>query len=159
MELVSKDDPILRVPAEDIDFSAPQVNLEAFQRELVDVMMEKGGIGLAAPQVGIGIRAFAMAPETVIFNPSIVEYGESVEKKLEGCLTFPGLYVKIPRNTEVAVEFYDADGNHYTDRLDGVAAHVFQHELDHLDGVLFVDRASKLALEIANRKLRKKMRK
>jgi peptide deformylase len=103
------------------------------------------GIGVSAPQVGINLRVIAAGspdePENIIvaFNPVILdEFGDMVKYE-EGCLSFPGLYLKIRRRANIRVRYTTEDGVTDTIKLSGLSARVFQHEIDHLNGILFTD--------------------
>jgi peptide deformylase len=120
-------------------------------------MRENDGLGLASPQVGLPYRAFVMRAENIIgvFNPKIVDASSEMVYLEEGCLSYPNLWVKIKRPKKIKVRFTNPDGQTETRVFDGMSARVFQHELDHLDGVCFIDRVSKLKLELALKKQRK----
>jgi peptide deformylase len=110
-------------------------------------MYDNNGIGLAANQVGVPYRIFAMraAPENfVCFNPKIVQPSEAEVVLEEGCLTYPGLYVKIKRSQHVRVRFQTPNGDTLTKQFTGMSARIFQHELDHLDGVIFYNKANRV---------------
>ena len=118
-------------------------------------MYEKNGIGLAANQVGLPYRAFAMRghPQNfVCFNPRIVQPSEQEVILEEGCLTYPGLLVKIKRPQHVRVRFTMANGETRTDTFTGMTARIFQHELDHLNGIKFFDRANRYHRDQAMKK-------
>ncbi|MBS1706935.1 MAG: peptide deformylase [Armatimonadetes bacterium] len=111
--------------------------------EMIQIMKLARGIGLAAPQVGVGKRIIIVAPEgmkpTALVNPVIVESeGESLGQ--EGCLSIPGLYGNVFRSHRIVVEAYDRNGKPIGYELEGMPARVVQHEIDHLDGVLFIDK-------------------
>lgn len=124
---------------------------------LRDTMCKNNGIGLAANQIGLPYRVFVMGnpsdPDGVIgvFNPVIVDtMGEETYYE-EGCLSFPGLYIKIKRPSAIRVRFTTHDGVTDTIKFDGMTARIFQHEYDHLEGKVFTQRANKLHLERAQR--------
>jgi peptide deformylase len=135
-------DPVLKSRAADVtDIDAKLVRLAD---EMVQVMYDAPGLGLAAPQVGVQKRFFVYdlddgtGPHTIV-NPVITESrGEWVYD--EGCLSIPRLYVEIMRPKEVSISGYDVDGNEVQIEADDLQARLFQHELDHLDGVLMFDR-------------------
>ena len=133
-------DPVLRKVADEVtDIDGKLVQLAD---EMLATMYAEPGIGLAAPQVGVQRRFFVYDvgedPQAII-NPKIVESsGEWVYE--EGCLSVPGLFWEIVRPKEVHVVGYDLDGNEVSIEADEILARLFQHELDHLDGVLLVDR-------------------
>jgi peptide deformylase len=109
-------------------------------------MNQFNGVGLSANQVGIPFRVFVMrsSPENfVCFNPKIVYYSEDTETLEEGCLSFPLVNVKIKRSKHIRVRFQVPSGETVSMSFDGLTARVFQHEIDHLDGKLFVNRANR----------------
>jgi peptide deformylase len=152
MELVKSDDIILKTPCKPFDFLNPPFDPIEFSQNLVKFMYENNGIGLAANQVGIGYRIFAMraAPENfVCFNPRIVMPGTDQIVLEEGCLTFPGLLVKIKRSQHIKVRFQIPNGDTLTKQFTGLSARIFQHELDHLDGIIYYQKANKFHREQA----------
>lgn len=113
--------------------------------EMKKIMMEKDGIGLAASQIGESksiIAAFFEGKSQVFINPKIVRKSRKTEVMEEGCLSFPGLFLKIKRAKEVELEFLNLQGEKIKMKVDGLSARVFQHEIDHLDGILFIDKMS-----------------
>ena len=132
-------DPVLKQRAADVD------NVDGRFVRLVDdmftTMYDAPGVGLAAPQVGVQQRFFVYDHDDrpgVIINPMIVESrGEA--SFTEGCLSIPGLHFEILRPAEIHVKGFDLDGNELDLELDDFACRVFQHEIDHLDGVLMVE--------------------
>lgn len=145
LELVCAKHENLNKKLDTFDFNNPTIDPEELAISLVSKMREQGGIGLAANQVGLDYRVFAMEgePALVCFNPKIVLYGDGDVLLEESCLTFPGLYIKVKRPRDIKVRFQGPDGETYTRTFTGVSARVFQHELDHLDGVHMHARASK----------------
>jgi len=118
-------------------------------------MYDWNGLGLAANQVGVPYRVFAMrgSPENfVCFNPRIVQPSAENIILEEGCLSFPGLLVKVKRPKHIRVRFTTPNGDTKTETFIGMTARVFQHELDHLDGRLYFNRANKYHKEIAMKK-------
>ena len=115
------------------------------------------GLGLAAPQIGIPYRVFAFTgdPVNVCFNPKIVDKSKEEIYLDEGCLTFPGLIIKIKRSSLIKVRFTMANGETITKKLSGMTARCFQHELDHLNGILFLNRANLYHREKALKSWRK----
>jgi peptide deformylase len=131
---------VLRTPAEPVE----RVNKELRQlaEEMIQAMRKANGIGLAAPQVGRSVRVIITAAEgrpRAMFNPEILEAtGEIIGQ--EGCLSLPGLYGDVPRARKVKVRFLDENNRVRIEEHDGLSARVIQHEVDHLNGVLFIDR-------------------
>lgn len=130
---------------------------------LIDLMIKNNGIGLAANQVGLNKRIFAIGSThmdyfkhpTVVFNPKIISVSDEKSIYKEGCLSFPGIWLSIKRPLHVLVEYFDYKKDLKRVHLKGLDAVCFQHEYDHLDGICFVDKVSKLKLQLAMRKLRK----
>ncbi len=135
-------DPVLRVKAADVeDFDG---RLYTTSHSMLETMYEAPGIGLAATQVGIQKNFFVYDDEgepKVLVNPKIVESKGSWDYE-EGCLSIPGIYLNLTRPKVVTVTGYDLDGNPVTIEADELKARLFQHELDHLNGVLMLDHLS-----------------
>ena len=153
-------DPVLKQPA------AAVANFDEKLRQLAEDMTETmyaaPGVGLAAPQVGVGLRLAVIdcAPKDeppallVLVNPQIVaSEGESCEE--EGCLSVPGFYAKVDRSSRVRVSFQDLDGRPKLIEAEGLTAVACQHEIDHLDGILFVDHLSPLKRSMFRKKWKK----
>lgn len=152
-------DPVLRQVAE------PVATVDDEVRTLIDEMFETmydaEGVGLAAPQIGIGRRIIVVdvnesdEPPFGLVNPVIVERSDEVERAEEGCLSIPGLKEIVERSARVVVEGLDRDGNPKRIEATGLLARALQHEVDHLDGVLFIDRVSPLKRQILLKKWQK----
>jgi peptide deformylase len=144
------------------DFSIDE-NSQALEKAMIDFMLEAKGIGLAANQIGLTKRVFVMGSHNIkgfpepfaLFNPRILE--RSTEEVLddEGCLSYPGLFLKVKRPAWVIAEYQNSKGDVIEARFEGYLAKCFQHELDHLDGICFVDRVSQMKLQLAMKKLKK----
>ena len=137
------------------DFSHPPFNPIEFAQELVKFMHEKNALGVAANQVGVPYRIFAMRghPENfVCFNPRITQPSEQTIVLEEGCLSYPGLLVKIKRPEFIRVRFSTPNGDTMTRQFVGMSARVFQHEYDHLEGNRFYDKANRFHRDQAMRK-------
>lgn len=136
---------ILRKKAEPV----PEINDEI--RELVndmfDTMIENNGVGLAGPQVGRSLRLFVIIADDdvrrVFINPQIIKTSTQVGEYDEGCLSIPQVYETITRPLEVTVQAYNEEGKLFTLEADGLLARIIQHEYDHLDGILYIDRGDK----------------
>lgn len=150
-KVVKYGDPILRQKLKPTDFKTLEPILPQLIKDMEETCLSVHGVGLAANQIGLSYRmAVILIPSSdkknaplqrvVIINPELVEKrGEAVEE--EGCLSLPGLWVEIPRATDVTLEFTDETGTHRRMRARGLLAKAFQHEMDHLDGHLFIDHA------------------
>lgn len=130
---------------------------------LTDNIMKYNGLGLAANQVGYTERVFIIRGDdnsiTAYFNPEIVSSSKKTLTMDEGCLSYPGYFCKIKRPVSISVKYRTFSGEEATEELTGMKARVFQHEIDHLDGMRFFDRASKYHLDQADRSYVKNIRK
>lgn len=154
--LVSRYDKILKTKLDRFDFSNPPIDPIELAHDLAQTMLDKNGMGLAANQLGLPYRVFAIKanPILVCFNPIIVD--ESLSNQIyleEGCLSFPGLIVKVKRPAKIKVRYTEPNSETVTKTFEGLTARIFQHELDHLDGIVFTQRAHKIHLEQARKKL------
>ncbi len=137
-------DPVLRLEAQQVqDFDD---DLKQLVERMTRLMQDARGVGLAANQVGVLRRVFVVQAEDeeprALVNPSIVERSDEVDEDDEGCLSMQGVVVSVERPVRVRLEASDEQGNPVELELEGLPARVAQHELDHLDGVLILDRTS-----------------
>jgi peptide deformylase len=158
LDLRTFGDPVLKTrtaPVETFDES-----LARLAQEMLATMREQEGVGLAANQVGRLKRILVAAVEDqeyVIVNPTIEERARSTEKDLEGCLSIPGIQVEVERPTAVTVSGQDASGAPLRLEASGLLARVLQHEVDHLDGVLILDRTDRQSRKDAMREMRERL--
>lgn len=152
--LVEESHPLLNQRLEEFDFSNPPVDPVELAQGLTEAMLRHKGIGLSANQVGLPYRVFVMATNPVItcFNPRIVDTGDVEIVLDEGCLSYPGLSVKIRRAKNIKVRYTLPNGETVTQKFTGITARVFLHEFDHMEGLNFINRAGKLARETATRR-------
>jgi len=127
--------------------------------DMIETMYDEVGIGLAAPQVGISLRLMVVGHEKnadakALVNPVIAESGGEITAE-EGCLSLPGIFAQVKRAEWVRLEAHDLDGNPVSIKARGLAARVFQHEMDHLDGVLFIDRLDAMTRDRIKRRIKK----
>jgi len=151
-------DPALRMRAQEVERYDDE--LKALAERMLALMHEAEGIGLAATQVGIVRRFFVCTLEgedRAIANPRIAKAGAKTETDDEGCLSLGDVRVPVDRPTEVTLEGFDLDGNPIRFDLEGIQARVVQHELDHLDGTLTIDRTDPESRRDALRRLRPKL--
>ena len=142
-KVIKYPDPILRKKVQEVGEITNEIKLLA--REMVKIMIENMGIGLAAPQVGELKRIIVVQMEKrpeVFINPKIIARSKETELMEEGCLSFPGLFLKIKRAKGAQIEALTLEGQKLIIKTEGLMARVFQHEIDHLDGILFIDRIS-----------------
>ena len=156
-ELVKETDSFLKEVPEKFNFENPQVDPEKLQEQLVENMIHHEGYGLSANQIGIPVQAFSMMLDEkvmVVFNPEILEWSEEATYIREGCLSFPGLYVAVERARAVAMKFQAYDGEEQGGSLQDMSAKIFQHEMEHMEGKLFIDNVSGFKLKSAMKKRR-----
>lgn len=155
LEVIRLGHPTLRSVAEPVpeDWIATG-RLADLGRDMIRTMIEENGVGLAAPQVAEGLRLFAYwVPETddepeieptILVNPDIRPVGDDIEDGWEGCLSIPGLRGIVPRYRRLKVKARSIDGDPISLTADGFHARVLQHEYDHLDGIVFLDRMTSI---------------
>ena len=160
-KIVKYGDPVLEREGENVkDFGTPE--LREFVDDMFESMYAAQGVGLAAPQIGIGQRVAVIDvsngknPEAriVCANPEIV-YAEGEQREEEGCLSVPGFRGYVARAQYVTVKAQDATGKEFEMRSEGLLARAFCHEIDHLNGVLFITHLSMLKRDLIKRKIRK----
>jgi peptide deformylase len=160
LTIVHHPDPILRKVAQPVESVTPEI--VAICKRMLELMHEAPGVGLAAPQVGLALRLFVAnatgEPEDdmVFINPTITIDGRATEDMEEGCLSLPGINASIRRPKAVTIEATDIDGNRFRASSDDLPARIWQHENDHLDGVMIIDKMSPID-KMANRKALKEM--
>lgn len=137
LNLVRYDNEILSTPAKKFDFKEPPFDPLEFAMNLVETMNAHGALGLAAVQVGVPYRVIAIPaqPNIVMYNPIIVDKSEETMDLDEGCLTYPGLILKMKRSRIVKVRYAQPNGNVVTEKYTDHAARAIQHEIDHIDGL------------------------
>lgn len=142
--------PVVKIPApvlRQVAAEVPKISkkIDKLIEDMMRIMKLANGVGIAAPQVGVRVRVIIIAPEgmkpTALINPKILK-AESTITAEEGCLSIPGLYGDVTRPGYVEVEALDQKGKLRTYKLEGYGSSVVQHEIDHLDGVLFIDKVN-----------------
>ncbi len=160
-KIIIHPDPRLKKACEQVGGISPE--LRKLATDMLETMYDAPGIGLAAPQVGVLERFFVMdvagkeaAPEPrVLINPRITWASDEVNVHEEGCLSIPGIYEDVTRPAKVRMVFKDIDGNDHEEEFEDIAATCAQHELDHLDGKLFVDYLSGIKRRMITAKMKK----
>ena len=161
-QLVEEASKVLRQPPLEFDFENPTHDPKEVEQKLAEAMEKFGGIGLSANQVGLDVRMFVMRTQDGIqafFNPELTRISQETDLLKEGCLSFPDIYLMIKRSKVVEMKYFDADGKEHITTLEGLGARCVQHEIDHLNGIVFLQRASKLKLERALKSRPKERRK
>jgi peptide deformylase len=150
-EIVLLGDPVLRTPAADVEVFDEALRM--LVQDMFETMYHAEGVGLAAPQIGIAKRILVadvrkrdaeQTGQIALINPKIVHFGEELDRDVEGCLSMPGLEEIVERSWTVQVQGQDVEGKLVHFEVDALLARCLQHEIDHLDGILFIDRVSPL---------------
>ena len=166
-ELVEEASQVLRNPPPIFYFDNPPEDPKEIASKMAETMDKFGGLGLSANQCGLPYRMFVMrtmregdeeATVESYFNPELVRVSQETDMMKEGCLSFPDIYLMIRRSKTIELKYQDADGETHQIMLEGLGARCVQHEMDHLNGIIFLQRASRLKIERAL-KARKKERK
>lgn len=161
-EIVLMGDPVLRKEATEVEEITDEVR--RLVEDMFETMYHAEGVGLAAPQIGISKRIFvidvrdeedAEGGRYALINPEIVAFSKDLEKSSEGCLSIPGLEEIVERPSAVRVRALDLDGNEIEIEGDELLGRALQHEFDHLNGILFLDRISPLKRKLAIKKWQK----
>lgn len=156
---------VLNQKAKPVESITPEI--KKLVADMLVTMSKAPGIGLAAPQVGQSLRIIIVTygieednPEPrVLINPEILWHGNDVEKCEEGCLSVPDVTGVVARWTQIRIRAMNLDGETFEEELSGWTARVFQHEFDHLEGVLFIERLPRLRKDLVTRRLKKRLRK
>lgn len=137
-------DPVLKEKCREVDEIGPDI--EGLVRDLIDSLPKPGGAGLSANQIGVVKRVFVYEREgefEACINPRIISASEEVEEDVEGCLSLPGAVMPVPRHLTLELEYRDLRGEVQRIQAEGWVARVFQHEIDHLDGKLILERTDR----------------
>lgn len=162
MNIVKHPNPILEERIPEFNFENPLVDPIQLEKDMIELMMSSGGIGLAANQVGVKARMFVMGHPKfkehaqAFFNPVIVGVTDDLIDDEEGCLSFPNVYVKLKRPRGILVRFQNSKGETQEAEFFGLESRCFLHEFDHLEGITFKDRLSPLRWALAIKKSVKK---
>jgi len=140
-EIIKYPNPILRKKCEEVKELTEGIKNLGW--DMIETMVENEGIGLAASQIGELKRIIIVQAEKgpeVFINPKIIKKSKETEIGEEGCLSFPGLFLKIKRKKEIEIEAINLNGEKIQMKIKGLLARIFQHEIDHLDGILIIDK-------------------
>ena len=158
LRLYGENHPMLSVPIPEYTEAIPNPSMKNLVARLKLTMKLYGGVGLSANQCGIFQRVFIIGTEhfqIACINPKVVAQSEEISKDNEGCLSFPAMYLKVDRPIWVDAEFYDETGALKQIRMEGLTARCFLHELDHMNGVKFIEHAGPLAVQMARQRQEK----
>lgn len=160
MRITKLGEEILRQKAEPFEKSEINDELRSFINEMFEAMIDANGVGLAGPQAGISKRIFVVIADDdirrVFINPQIISTSAEIVPYEEGCLSVPNVYESIDRPKKVTVQAFNEFAKPFTLEADGLLARIIQHENDHLDGILFIDRGDKDFKEKVIEKFNKK---
>ena len=152
ISLVMYPNEVLLQQCEEVDLNI--IDISKYIDGMINLMKTHKGIGLAAPQIGLNYRFFMMETDMYI-NPVILEQSKDIVIDIEGCLSFPGLSMRVKRAKKVIVEYTDVEGKRKEGKFVNYMSRCFQHELDHLNGITFNQQVSKLVFDRAIKKHRK----
>ena len=155
LTLIKSPNPILKEKAVEWDFSV-DTNAEELEKEMTGLMEANNGIGLAANQVGLLKRVFVIKLQNAdkpiaMFNPRVISTSNQNQTSSEGCLSFPDLWLDVKRPYSIESEYFDKDGNKCIITLSGIDARCFLHELEHLDGIVFTQKVTPMAVLLAQK--------
>lgn len=160
MQLIHSPNPWLEKCVDPFDFD--NLDAKSIAEEMIDIMLKHDGIGLSANQVGLNAQIFVMKPLELdikepfaLINPVIKALSDDLQSSYEGCLSHPNLALQVKRPTSLVGEFLDIEGKTCIINFVGIDARCFLHEWDHLQGIEFTSRVSKLKLDIAKKKQKK----
>ncbi len=163
LHLIPFSDPLLKRKPTPFDFEKDDPI--QIRDTLIKKMMDLGGVGLSANQVGLDMAVFVIGDGQVdglqkaFFNPMIIGAGEETESMKEGCLSFPGLWLMVNRPKQVMIKYQDEEGEDKMETYEGITSRVIQHEFDHMLGYNFTMRVSKLKMQRALKSIDKKIKK
>ncbi len=157
LDLLPEDHPVLHKEPLPWVFDPPQADPKLMYDVMLENMVYHRGLGLSANQIGMPVKVFAMRIDDsdmaiVCFNPEILEESDEMVIMEEGCLSYPLLYLKKKRPEKLSVKYQNADGDTIDAHFEGLAARVFHHEMDHMEGKTFLDGVSKIKLQSARQK-------
>lgn len=160
--IVAYGDPVLKREGEDLEFGDEKV--KELVADMYETMYQANGVGLAAPQIGKGLRIFIVDGGSMLedenetfkqafINPTIVEEDGDDWDFEEGCLSIPGIHETVTRPEKLTIHYFDENWNEHEEDFEGVKARIIQHEYDHIEGILFTDHLSSLKRKLLKKKL------
>lgn len=158
LPLYNEDHPMLRQAIPECDTPLPSPTITNLIKRLTMTMKLYGGVGLSANQCGVFERIFVIGTDQfqiACINPKVIEVSPDLVKDNEGCLSYPGMYLKIERPSWIVAEFTDEQGQVKQMKMEGVTARCFLHELDHMNGIRFVQHVGPVTLKLARQKQQK----
>jgi peptide deformylase len=162
LPLLSELHPMLKMALEEYKTPLPNTPMDTLIARMKMTMKLYGGIGLSANQVGVMHRMFVMGTDdffVACINPKVIEQSKETEVSIEGCLSFPGLQLKVERPKWVIAEYTDAEGQVQQTKFEGITARCYLHELDHMNGICYTSHVKPVALQMARQKAEKLVKK
>ena len=163
LPILTEGNPSLKIPVEEVDITQiTQPEIQKFIKQLKLTMRTYNGVGLSANQCGLKFRMFVIGTDQfqmACINPRIIDVDGEPKLMREGCLSYPALFVSVPRYEGVLVEYYNENSEKKEMWLRGITAQCFQHELEHLDGKVFLERVKPLAMQMARKRQTKLIKK
>lgn len=160
-EIFPEDSAILKQKMEDFDFSNTPIDPDHLSEKLFWIMRKENAVGLSSNQIGLPYRVFVMSIngiDRVCFNPEIISVSTETIKDIEGCVSFPNLWLSVNRPISVLARYQDKKGSFVNEKFENFVGRVYCHETDHLNGIRFIDLVGPLALSIAKSKRMKKLK-
>ena len=159
MKLVKSTDPILQKELADVDLKNPGFDPKELKEQMTDLMVSKRGLGLSACQVGLDHKLFIIGENKencmMFINPEVISVSEETELDVEGCLSYPDMFIRLARPNLVEAKWYDEELKEQSGSFEGYTARCFLHEFDHLYGVVYKDKVSRLKWDRAKTKKEK----
>ena len=156
LEILTYPDSVLRKKADDVETITDDYH--QLIEEMAEAMYDDDGVGLAAPQIGVSKQVIVVDGGEgfmALFNPEIIKTGDDTDTVEEGCLSLPGIRVQVERPTQITLRALNVNGETVQLEIEGLMARIFQHEIDHLNGILIIDRVSSINRSLLKSKLRK----
>lgn len=156
MNLVKSTDPILQKELADVDLKNPGFDPKELKEQMTELMVSKRGLGLSACQVGLDHKLFIIGENKencmMFINPEVISVSEETELDVEGCLSYPDMFIRLARPKQVEAKWYDEELKEQSGSFEGYTARCFLHEFDHLYGVVYKDKVSRLKWDRARTK-------
>lgn len=156
MNLVKSTDPILQKELADVDLKNPGFDPKELKEQMTELMVSKRGLGLSACQVGLDHKLFIIGESKencmMFINPEVISVSEETELDVEGCLSYPDMFIRLARPKQVEAKWYDEELKEQSGSFEGYTARCFLHEFDHLYGVVYKDKVSRLKWDRARTK-------
>lgn len=157
LNLVPRTNPLLTTKLEEFNFKEPPTDPIQLAKDLTETMLSHDGLGLSANQVGLPYRVFVVKANPILccYNAKVVDFGDERSDYEEGCLSYPGMFVKVIRPVNVRIRYTQPNGNIDTYKYAGLTSRIMQHEYDHMEGLIFTRNAGRIRLQIAIKKAAK----